>query len=141
MSDTMNLDSAAQGWRPEPGQVIVGEVTDVSRAWSDYRNGYYPIVTIQPEGDGNPEPVAVHAFHDVLLRRMVELRPKVGERIGIKFDGQRETKDGKRSVSIYTVKIDGRGAANPEAIWDSIEDPSRATDQPQQPQQDDDIPF
>src|SRR6266487_2231880 len=115
--DGMNLDTA-EGWRPEVGDVIIGVVTDIARGFSDYRESYYPIVTIQPD-EGSP--VAVHCFHTVLLNRMVELKPKIGETIGIKFvkGSEKSTDKGKRgnTASIYNVRVKGRSDSD---IWNSM---------------------
>lgn len=135
----MNL-AYAEGWQPEPGAVLVGNVTEVGTGWSDYMKGHYPIVTVQPEGKGNPAPVAVHCFHAALLSRMMDLRPKVGERIGIKYEGQRPHKSiPGQSVSVYIVKVDGRTDASD--VWNRVAQPigrdTPAVDTPA----DDDIPF
>lgn len=102
----MNL-KPAEGWRPESGDVLVGVVQRVEPAWSDFIGGYYPLVVITPESGGDD--IAVHCFHDVLRKRMLTLKPKTGERIGIKFHGQQQHKtDNRRTVANYTVKIEGR---------------------------------
>jgi hypothetical protein len=114
MSNDMDMDVAyAEGWRPEPGDVVIGVITDLSNGWSDQTQTNYPIVTLHDEK--TDKDVAVHAFHQVLRSKLNELRPKVGETIGIKFVEKRPTKDGKREVSIYNVKVKGRSAN----IWDT----------------------
>lgn len=105
--DEQDLDQAyAEGWRPEEGSVIVGTVTDLGRGWSDYKNDYYPIVTVMD--DKTQTEVAIHCFQTVLERKMKELKPKVGEKIGVKFLGKHPTKNGKNEVANYTVKVEGR---------------------------------
>jgi len=96
----------AEGWRPEEGDTLLGRVTDLSMGASTY--GRYPIVTVAPEDGGDA--VAVHAFHTGLKNRLAELRPKVGERIGIKYLGKRPLKSNPaNTVAVYIVKMD-RGA-------------------------------
>lgn len=112
----------AQGWRPEAGALLVGKITELNAGWSDYLNASYPIVVIADESNEG-HPVAVHAFHQVLWRRLAQLKPKVGERIAIKFDGQVPSKDGKRKISLYTVKIAGRDA---EMDWSAMQPPGGA---------------
>lgn len=121
----MNLDTA-EGWRPEAGDFLVGEVTDISRALNWNSDGYYPIVTIKVEkgtsggNDVSDTLVAVHCFHAILANRMVELRPKVGETIGVKFvrGSEKPKKKGeKHTPAVYNVRIKGRSA---DSIWDSM---------------------
>lgn len=140
--------SYAQGWKPEPGDVLVGEVTDISVGQSLY-GGAYPIITVQPEDGG--EPVAIHGFHTGLKARFLELKPKVGERLGVKYDGKRPLKsDNTKDVAVYIVKVDGRGAEN---VWAQMDAPTAEevpdTDAPvagddfrhAKPDSGDDIPF
>lgn len=113
-----NMDlSYAEGWRPEEGDVLVGTVTEVGVGFSNF-GGNYPIVTVQPEERG-AEPVAVHCFHVALQSRMLGLRPRVGERIGIKYEGQRPHKSQPgQTVAVYIVKIDGR--TDTSEVWDRL---------------------
>jgi hypothetical protein len=126
----MNLDQdLAQGWRPQEGDVVIGEVLEVTSGWSDYAKDYYPIVTVKPEGKVRQgeddkstklvetDAIAIHCFHQVLRDRMVELRPTPGERLGVKYSGIVKSKDGKRDISVYTVKVEGREQG---AQWDTF---------------------
>jgi hypothetical protein len=144
----------APGWKPEEGDILVGIVVGLSKGWSDYKNGYYPIVTIQPDLDkcnpspprsdgGAEDPIAIHGFQFVLEDRFTALKPMPGETIGIKQGAKIPTKDGKRSVQTYTVKMDRE-----EDIWREIQSPRapiQATRQQELPisevASDDDIPF
>lgn len=112
----MNLDYA-EGWKPDAGDVLVGRVTSVDAGWSDFMSGNYPIVTVQPE-DGSA-PVAVHCFHTALLNRVLNLRPVVGDRIGIKYDGTvpHQTVKGK-TVAKYVVKVEGKD--NAEGLYNRM---------------------
>lgn len=153
MTTDMNLENA-EGWRPEVGETLVGTVTDITRAWSDYKDGWYPIVTIESDKrsskveDGTE--VAVHCFHTVLFNRMVELMPKIGETIGIKYVAATEKDDkkkGQNKPAIYNVRIEGRSAD----VWGSMSADPRFTSTPTVTQEsaaveavtqsDDDIPF
>lgn len=143
----------AKGWRPDEGDTLVGIITAVDSGWSGYRNGNYPIITVQPE-DGGDE-VAVHCFHAALFNRVMSLRPKVGERIGVQYQGKRESKENPRNtVAVYALRLD-RPNDDPYArIAASQPDPPQAppaTDVPAdvsdfKPDEntapaDDDIPF
>jgi hypothetical protein len=145
MTDTLaeDLDTGdAPGWRPEEGSTIIGEVIRLSKGWSEQAQKFYPIITIKDESTG--EPVAVHGFHFVLQDRLSAIRPRVGERIGIKMGEKIKTQDGRRTVQTYTVKVDGRS----EDIWSDIKSPRVAQAQAQSQTAlpvsqvaDDDIPF
>jgi hypothetical protein len=159
MSDTENLDYAA-GWRPDEGDVLTGTVVELSVGAGQW--GQYPIVVIRPE-DGSD--VAVHAFHHSLRNRLLELKPRKGERIGIQYKGKRPSKSKPgQSVAVYIVRIDGRDAdsawenlqpagtpapgqtrlpMNPQEIEDTQQSLVEASDYAPQPQNavDDDIPF
>lgn len=106
----------AEGWRPEPGDMLIGVVEDVDVGWSDFR-GEYPIITIRAtEGTQSTnvkpgESVKLHCFHDVLFNRVLTLRPVAGETVGVQFHGkfQHKTK-ASQTVSRYTFKVQGRSA-------------------------------
>lgn len=130
----------AEGWRPEPGDTLIGRVLTVDKGWSNYGGHFYPIVTVKPESGGAP--VAVHCFHQGLMARMRDLRPQQGERIGFHYKGKQPVKsDPSRSVAVYVVKVDGRDAD----IWDSIPGEPGRSPAPVQgsldTNADDDIPF
>lgn len=129
-----------EGWRPEPGDVLVGTVEDVDIGWSDFR-GEYPILTIKA-GNGtkcaNTEPgdtVKVHCFHDVLFSRVATLRPVMGETVGVQFHGQQPHKTKpSQTVSHYTFKVQGRGA-DAAALYDRLGSGRSRTPQRQQERQ------
>jgi hypothetical protein len=76
---------AAKGWLPKPGDKVTGIVVDVDTATSEY--GEYPLIEVQrPDGST----VAVHAFHEVLKKRIASKKPKIGDRIGIVYFGKDE---------------------------------------------------
>lgn len=90
------MDFGVDGWQPEPGEVLTGEIVDITSGSSEY--GRYPIVVISRKDDG--QNVAVHAFHYTLKNRLVEMRPKVGHELTIRFFGEFEQtrKDGSAWV-------------------------------------------
>jgi hypothetical protein len=101
LEDQLNEDFAP-GWRPEPGDAVMGVVVDVSmRERQDFGQGTtpYPIVTLSQD-DGTR--VAVHAFHFVLEGELRKIKPQIGHRIGIKYLGKPE---GKR-YEVYRVVTD-----------------------------------
>jgi hypothetical protein len=88
----------AEAWRPAPGDKLVGTVTALSERDGAY--GRYPILTLR-KADGTP--LAVHAFHDVLQNELARIAPKVGDELGIKYEG----KDAERGYHRYRVRRAG----------------------------------
>ncbi len=109
MDDRLDQPEAA-GWKPKPGDKIVGTVIE-----KETRNGGYDdydIVTVE-KGDG--EAVAIHAFHEVLASKLKSVT--VGETIGVKYIGP---PSGDRNYYAYKVVRDtiagnsvGSGAPEP----------------------------
>lgn len=101
------------GWKPKAGDVIEGEIQDISEGYSDYKQEGYPILTVQPaEGD----PVDCHCFHEVLRSKILQLRPQIGEKVGIKFLGKTKKKgNAKEEVANYIVRVKGRRQVDPYA--------------------------
>lgn len=132
MSENMEF---AAGWRPSEGDVVSGQVVSIDRGWSSQMDSYYPIVTLQPdEGD----PVAIHCFHASLRAKLVDLKPEIGETLIVKFQGKRPQKNRPdRTVAVYSVKVEGRSAAQ---VWDRFEDKAAKTPKSDIPD-DDDLPF
>lgn len=123
-----------EGWRPDEGDTLTGKVTALDKGWSDYASSFYPIVTIQPDSGAA---VNVHCFHHVLRNRMRAIRPGIGDRLTVTYHGQRDTKDGKRKVSLYTVESDKPQDA--DAFWGS--EPALVIPTPAPPEDGGDIPF
>lgn len=88
----------APAWRPEPGDKLIGTVTRLSTAQSDY--GPYPVLTIRQD-DG--ENLSVHAFHTALRNQLVRQRPDLGQPIGILYAGLNPGKPGGRAYEDYRV--------------------------------------
>jgi hypothetical protein len=95
------LREPAPGWRPEPGDVLIGRVIGF-----DERPGFagvmYPIIEVERD-DG--ERVAVHAFHTVLRDELARHKPKRGDRLGIAYHGERRTGDGDNTYQLYRVRV------------------------------------
>lgn len=133
----------AEGWRPEEGDLLIGEVTEVTSGWSDHAGDFYPILTIKRRDNG--ESVSVHCFHTVLKNKILTLRPQVGQTVGIKYLGKHQhPKDASREVTDYVVKIEGGSTADPYAAFGATARPSRPgrpAAAPPQESPEDDIPF
>jgi hypothetical protein len=108
------LRPPAEAWRPEPGDVAIGEVVEVQE-----RRGFaerpYPVVTLRTEAN---EYVAVHAFHTVLREELAKLEPKAGDRVGVAYHGLVEK--GESRYELYRVALERPGGEQPEPDWDAI---------------------
>ncbi len=119
----------AEAWRPEPGDVIKGEVTEVTE-YAGGGFGSYPIITIATD-DGER---AVHCFHTVLRNEMARLDVQPGVPIALLYKGKVDGKDGGASYESYRVKrLDQQGRK-----FDWADERKAAQDDPT-PQDDDDL--
>lgn len=93
-----HADEYAPAWRfDQDGAVIVGHVVGFGEFDAGW--GTYPIVTLRLADDSER---AIHCQREVLSQELAKARPRIGERIGIKWLGQ---PDGKK-YHRYTVRID-----------------------------------
>jgi len=99
LSDRLDEDFAP-AWRPQPGDKLVGEIVGISERTGQFEA--YPIITVRQD-DGTER--AWHAFHTVAASELAKQRPKVGERIGVKYTGQRAGQGGT-SYHAYKVQVD-----------------------------------
>lgn len=102
MEDRLNAEPAP-GWKPEKGDMVIGEIISISTApgtnW-----GPYPLIEIETD-DGTA--IAIHAFHTVIRTEIQRLQPAEGDRIGVKFLGTQKTKDGTEYEG-YNVVLERR---------------------------------
>jgi len=138
------LRPPAAGWRPNPGDVLIGEVVELGE-----REGFagvrYPLVTVRTEAG---EHVAVHGFHTVLRDELARAQPRVGDTLGVAYHGLVEKGDSK--YELYRMKVVPTDASDPsrgEPDWAAIA-ADAAGEREQlgepvdfEPASDDDIPF
>lgn len=110
LEDRLNQE-AAPGWRPEPGEQLVGTIVEISSATGDF--GEYPLLVVE-KTDGTGD-VAVHCFHTVLKSEVAAKRPSEGDKIGIKYLG---IPTGKKYES-YRVVLDRQTPAA-STDWDAV---------------------
>ena len=89
--------SYPESWKPSPGDMVVGTVTGYSSAMGNY--GKVVICTIEEETLGR---LAIWISSTVLKGEFSEHKPKVGERLGIKYLGPHATKNYHR----YRLVVD-----------------------------------
>jgi hypothetical protein len=102
---TSMLDSFPEGWRPNPGDKLVGVVIGLETRAGEY--GEYPIVTVRTDAG---QDFAFHAYHTVAERELAKLQPRVGDRIGIAYHGLHLSK-GYERYRIVIVRRAGEVAA------------------------------
>lgn len=121
----------------------------VAAGWSDKSGEEYPLLTLE-------NGVQVHCFHTALRREILSRKPRIGDRIKIRYDGEKPHKtDSYKTVHHYTVEtpdtpqdtegIYGRmatGSGRPTGRRsDSQDNGPGGQRQDGGPDDDDDIPF
>lgn len=114
----------APSWQLEEGAIVVGKITGYSQTQTAYGEAW--VCTIEEESQG---PLSIWLTAKVLIDQFKKLRPKVGERIGIKCLGKHLEKGYWR----FVVKIE-RPEQEPD--FENIQ----AWDVPPE-EADEDIPF
>lgn len=107
-------------WIPlEIGDELNGEIVDVASAWSDVRGGgsSYPLLTVASD-DGKE--YQIHGFGAVLYREIMRLRPRIGEKISIRYLGPGEAKPGLNPPEIYRVRAQSSTRDVAAAEYDNI---------------------
>ena len=110
MADLDTEEDFAEGWAPEPGDILTGEVETISYRASEYGEDY-PIVTVAvAEGttqDGKPveaSRLAFHAFRSVARSQVSQAAPVAGDLAAIRYDGEKHSKNG-RDYHAYVVRV------------------------------------
>jgi hypothetical protein len=123
------LAERPEPWRPEPGDILTGAITQIEQRTSSYDGTPYVAITIEAEAGSTEcrQPVPIgslrtfHAFHTVPRNELHKLRPQVLERIGIAYDGR-----GERKYEQWRIALDRSG---PPIDWDAIPvDPVQGVD-------------
>jgi hypothetical protein len=96
----------------EEGDEIVGQVVDLDSAWSDVKNGFYPLITLKVEsgtGYAAGTELKVHAMPTVLFNEVVKRQPMPGETIKIIYTGTGEpSRKGRSGAELFQLRIKGR---------------------------------
>lgn len=114
------IDSFPEPWKPDAGDKLVGQVVEIGERASDYGDGSYPIVTVLTEAG---KEFSFHGFHTVAKNELARQRPRVGDRLAVKYFG----KDEERGYERYRVIVEHAEPAQNEPVdWDTIEAASAA---------------
>lgn len=117
------------------GDKLVGTVEDFSMGYDPtYRNDSYPIVIVKDEADG--ELRSVHCFHATMMSGMERADPKIGERIGIVYKGERSPKGDGKPYKDFHVKIDRKAQAREVSFTSLYETGEPAQSEPAQSEPD-----
>ena len=98
------VESDVVGWRPEPGDTVVGILVDHTEGESEW--GTYPLLTIK-KVDG--ELIGVHCFHTVLKkevgRKLERGTMKIGDKIAVAYRGEGTAKGGNNAPQMYRIAV------------------------------------
>lgn len=159
-------DSHKDSWiAVRPGDMIKGELVDVTEAWSDQRRdpntgqpgSWYPLLVINAAEANDydvPLELKVHCFGAVLFNEVMRKQPPIGDQVRITYTGVGEAKGNQNPPELYTVRV-GAGGQSAKRVYARImgkqvealsSTPARPPAQPVQPelaadQAADDIPF
>ncbi|MBT9167445.1 MAG: hypothetical protein DDT19_00783 [Syntrophomonadaceae bacterium] len=87
----------APSWKLEEGAIVVGRIKSYSQALTNYGEAW--VCTIEEETQG---PLSIWLTSTVLIDQFKRLKPKVGERVGIKCLG----KHPERKYWRFIVRVD-----------------------------------
>lgn len=101
-SELERWDGYPESWRPEPGEVLIGTVSRYTTAFATWRGveREHPIAVVRDEESGAE--VSVWLIHKVLLEEFRKLRPRPGERVGLRYIGL----DKVGGYHRYLVRVD-----------------------------------
>jgi hypothetical protein len=86
----------------EIGDSIAGELVAI-RIGKDFNQADCPELIVRTD-DGD---ITVTAGQKALQNRLSEVRPQVGERVGIAYSGVGEAKPGRAPAKLFTVQVRG----------------------------------
>jgi hypothetical protein len=89
-------------WDPEPGDKLVGIVTDLDIGHLKKTNRDVPIVVVQPD-EGEDE-LSLWLTRTVLRNEMAKCRPEVGHRIEVIYQGAKVDDKGDVEYHKYRVR-------------------------------------
>jgi hypothetical protein len=113
-------EQRAETWKPEPGGLVIGTLDEVRWLVSSYDGRDYPLLVIHAEPDGRA--VGVHVLHQVLRDELRAQKPRIGERIGIRYLGRVDNR-----YEGYKLAVDRAEPA--EVAWDGPADQGDAPGQ------------
>jgi hypothetical protein len=98
-----------EDWNPQPGQKLIGTITGLSVRTSK-KGGLYPVLVVKDE-HGGEHVVSCALFAD----DVIAYAPSIGERVGVKFVGPQDRRDGDGTYDKYVVAFEKEPAV--EVDW------------------------
>lgn len=91
------VEDDAEGWVPsEPGEGIAGVVVKVGETRSDFaKDGEDPMVPTVTIQTSTGDKFRVIGYGAVLRRELMDANPRVGDKIAVKYFGERPIKKGR----------------------------------------------
>lgn len=121
------LDGNSEAWRGDDPKLkhpnpLVGKVMEVTTGTGTY--GEYALIFVLDE---KGDEWRVHCFGSVLSSRIAELKPAVGDEIGIKYLGTVKSKDFDTPYKNYKVVLEKGAAGKAEGPdWEAISASAKA---------------
>jgi len=150
LEDRLN-GASAMPWIPDPAKAekyerescqlnpLIGVAVDHFRRTNFMEDGEYDVIVLNVEGVGD---VAVHCQPTVLANEMHQSKPRPGEKVGVKWLGERV--GARQTYQAYKVVVE-RAAGGSFNWTDSGEPEPVVRSEPEAefvtPKGDDDIPF
>ncbi|RTL65869.1 MAG: hypothetical protein EKK42_20195 [Pseudonocardiaceae bacterium] len=98
--DEADVDVVA--FRPErAGESVEGVVTYIGVTDSEYTTDEIPVITLKTDDDVLR---GIRGYHKNLREDIAKVDLRIGDRLAVRYDGKKPTKDGKRSYHAYTVR-------------------------------------
>jgi hypothetical protein len=155
-TDPLDREYAAS-WRPEAGEKVRGKLVDLSSRERDeaFGGGRYAILTLElaeparAKDEWVDDFVAIHCIHEVLERELARIRPKLGDELGIRYEGKHPDRNYHR-YRVHRYGDDGSGfdwsafdGDEDVAVHAPLEDrsPAKRPDEGTEEEGDDDSPF
>lgn len=92
------------GWRPNPGDSIVGQVVDIGEGTSEF--GTYPLITVDTP---SKRLIGIHAFHTVLEReintRIGNGTLSIGSTLAVKYLGKGQNSGKGNPPELYRIAV------------------------------------
>lgn len=123
MSLSERLDRPSESWRPadpkdfpDHPQQLVGKIVEIEEIQGDY--GMYPLLYIQDD-DGNEWKWSV--FGGVAQGRLAKLQPKVGDRIGVRYLGEKPSKNFQgKNYRDWKIIVEPASGETVSPDWDAM---------------------
>jgi hypothetical protein len=109
----------AEPWKPNEGDILIGVVRRYERSTTRYSKGQ-PVDICILEDEATGKEVGVWLMETVLRKRFHDLRPRIGERVGVKFAGMeyREHEDPYKKFVVQVDRDASSQAAEPRFVDD-----------------------